>query len=215
MGAVPVFPTIANQEIQQQREPTENQAVSSNAEEQIDEEDSDDEESNHPALGDTPDNSIPALLGHPSVIPLGCDDPSLTPHRLTWTHVESISMDECTAQPKHTVINFPMGMLPDFENIYSMWSLFFPWIAASKVHLNGYRKKNTRVLLRMSWRSGLGLPLHVHSLSGKVVIYGGVNFTHKVVVSQQCLAYIMECLEIGTMKSNLACNLVPSVMSSC
>ena len=40
MGAVPVFPTIVNQEIPQQREPTENQAVSSNVEEQIDEEDS-------------------------------------------------------------------------------------------------------------------------------------------------------------------------------
>eukprot|EP00731_Ephydatia_muelleri_P006322 Em0003g570a len=68
MGAVPVFSTIANpnQEIQQQREPTENQAVSSNAEEQVDDEDSDVEESNHPAFGDIPDNSIPGLLGHPA-----------------------------------------------------------------------------------------------------------------------------------------------------
>ena len=92
--------------------------MSRDVEEQIDEEDSDDEESNHPALGDVPDNSIPALLGHPSV----------TPHGLTWTHVEFISMDECTAQPKHTAINFPMGMLPDYKNIfYSMCSLFFPY----------------------------------------------------------------------------------------
>ncbi|KAL5516632.1 hypothetical protein EMCRGX_G002017 [Ephydatia muelleri] len=130
MGAVPVFSTIANpnQEIQQQREPTENQAVSSNAEEQVDDEDSDVEESNHPAFGDIPDNSIPGLLGHPaSETPLVCEDPSLKPHGLTWTHVESISMDECTAQPKHTVINFPMGIVPDVDNIYSMWSLFFPY----------------------------------------------------------------------------------------
>ena len=130
MGAVPVFSTIANpnQEIQQQREPTENQAVSSNAEEQVDDEDSDVEESNHPAFGNIPDNSIPGLLGHPaSETPLVCEDPSLKPHGLTWTHVESISMDECTAQPKHTVINFPMGIVPDVDNIYSMWSLFFPY----------------------------------------------------------------------------------------
>ena len=88
--------------------------MSSDVEEQIDEEDSDDKESNHPALGDIPDNSIPALLGHP--------------HGLTWTCVEFISMDECTAQPKHTVINFPMGMLQDFKNIfYSICSLFCPY----------------------------------------------------------------------------------------
>ena len=58
----------------------------------------------------------------------------------------------------------------------------------------------------MSLRSGLGLPLHVHSLSGKVVIYGKVKFIHEVVVSQQqYLVYIMECLEIDMMKFNLAC----------
>ena len=221
MGAVPVFSTIANpnQEIQQQREPTENQAVSSNAEEQVDDEDSDVEESNHPAFGDIPDNSIPGLLGHPaSETPLVCEDPSLKPHGLTWTHVESISMDECTAQPKHTVINFPMGIVPDVDNIYSMWSLFFPYCimdSCIKSTSERLQKKNTRVLLRMSWRSGLGLPLHAHSLSGKVVIYGRVNFIHKVVVFQQRLAYVMECQEIVMMKSNRACNLVPSVMSSC
>ena len=61
--------------------------MSSNVEEQIDEEDSDDEESNPPALGDIPDNSISALFGHPSGVPLGYEDPSLTPRGLTWTHV--------------------------------------------------------------------------------------------------------------------------------
>ena len=52
----------------------------------------------------------------------------LTVHELNWVFEEGMTMDECKEQPKHTVINYTMGVIPEFGNFYAIW-LFFPYIS--------------------------------------------------------------------------------------
>ena len=40
---------------------------------------------------------------------------------------ECISMDVCKDQSINTIINYPNGVVPDFENLYSIWKLLFPY----------------------------------------------------------------------------------------
>ena len=78
-------------------------------------EDDDDDKEEQPGLGDIPNNCIQELTGQ--LVNVKTENP-LVAHGLKWTQVESISMDECTVQPKYAVINFPMGVTPQLGNFY-------------------------------------------------------------------------------------------------
>ena len=48
---------------------------------------------------------------------------------VNWVLEEGITMDECKEQPKHTVISYPMGVIPEFGNFYAIWKVLFPYIS--------------------------------------------------------------------------------------
>ena len=65
------------------------------------------------------------LLGNVTTEP--DPDNSLTVHGLNWVLEEDITMGECKEQQsKHTVINYPMGVIPEFGNSMLFGRYSFP-----------------------------------------------------------------------------------------